>query len=52
GIETWSSEFEEASKLSIVPVMRIYSPIAVKLNYIDNGNKLLIINLPRKLLIN
>ncbi|KAG2209692.1 hypothetical protein INT47_001838 [Mucor saturninus] len=37
-MQVWSNEFEEPSAMSILPVHLIYSPIAVKLQHLDNIN--------------
>ncbi|KAI7897806.1 uncharacterized protein BX663DRAFT_556362 [Cokeromyces recurvatus] len=49
-MEVWSNEFEPSTAMSIVPIMRIHSPIAIMLNHFDGIN--VIINLPRHLINN
>ncbi|KAI7908068.1 uncharacterized protein BX663DRAFT_492868 [Cokeromyces recurvatus] len=47
-MEVWSNEFEDPSAMSIVPVMRIHSPVAIKLDHLQGIN--VVINLPRHLI--
>ncbi|KAG2203570.1 hypothetical protein INT46_003347 [Mucor plumbeus] len=48
-IELCSSEFEEQSVMSIIPMHYIHSPIAIKLNYIDNMHAF--VKMPEQLII-
>ncbi|KAG0750674.1 hypothetical protein G6F24_015054 [Rhizopus arrhizus] len=46
GIQVWKNQYEPVSRLSILPIHRIYNPVAVK-SYIDNH--ILTLSLPRKI---
>ncbi|KAI7908035.1 uncharacterized protein BX663DRAFT_547668 [Cokeromyces recurvatus] len=35
-MEVWSNEFEDPSAMSIVPVMRIHSPVGIKLDHLQS----------------
>lgn len=48
-IELCSCEFEEMSAMSIIPVHYIHSPIAIKLNYIDDMHAF--VKMPEQLII-
>jgi len=39
------NEFEDDSVMSIVPLLRIHSPVAIKLNHFENVN--VVIDMPR-----
>lgn len=47
--ELCSCEFEEPSAMSIIPVHYIHSPIAIKLNYINNMHAF--VKMPEQLII-
>jgi hypothetical protein len=46
GIQVWKNQYEPVPRLSILPIHRIYNPVAVK-SYI--GNHILTLSLPRKI---